>query len=73
MRRCDIDPQIPSKVGHVFSNIGQLRIARQTAALRVSVHGAKRDELWYFDADGKPSRNDDALQFSSIDDERLAE
>lgn len=73
MRGCDIYPQIPFEVRHVFSNIRELRVSCQTAAPGAPVYRAEHDEHGHLAPIGYAGRDDDAFQFSSIDDERLAQ
>jgi hypothetical protein len=73
MRGGDIYPQIPFEVRHVFSNICELRVSCQTAAPGAPVYRAEHDEHGRLAPIGDTGRDDDAFQFSSIDDERLAQ
>jgi hypothetical protein len=73
VRGCDIYPQIPLEVRHVFWNICELRVSCQAATPGAPVYRAEHDEHGDFAPIGDTGRDDDALQFSSIDDERLAQ
>jgi hypothetical protein len=57
----------------VFADVRKLRVAGETAAPYAPVYGAKHQVLRRPDGAAKSSRDDDALQFRSIDDERLAQ
>lgn len=72
MRRHDIDFQILLEIGHVLSNIRKLRITTQTFAPGASVNCTEYDVIRRPDRRGKASRDDDPLQFDSIDDQRFA-
>ena len=72
MRRYDIDFQILLEISHVLSNIYERRIVIQTSAPGAPVNSTEHDVVRRRDRGGKPSGDDDALQFDSIDDERFA-
>ena len=72
MRRDYIDFQIFLEVGYVPSNIRKLRIASQTSAPDTPINCAQYQVVLCLDCSRKSGRDDDALQFSTINDERLA-
>jgi hypothetical protein len=72
MRRHDIHLQILLEIGHVLSNIRKLRVTTQTSAPSAAVNSPEHDVVRRLDRGGKASRDDDALQFGSIDDQRFA-
>ena len=72
MRRHDIDLQILLEIGHVRSNIRKLRVTTQTSAPSAPVNRPEHDVVRRLDRGGKASRDNDALQFGSIDDQRFA-
>jgi mRNA interferase HicA len=72
VRRHDIDLQILLEIGHVLSNIRQLRITTQTSAPGPPVNSAEHNVGRRRDRGGETSGDNDALQFDSIDDQRFA-
>jgi len=72
VRRHDIDLQILLEIGHVLSNIRKLRITTQTSAPNAPVNSPEHDVVRRLARGGTAIRDDDALQFGSINDQRLA-
>ena len=73
MRRDDIDFQIFLEIGHVLSNVQQLHTTGETSTPSTAINRPQHDVVLCVDCSAESSRDDDALQFASIDDERLAE
>jgi hypothetical protein len=71
MRRHDIDSQIFLEIGHVPSNVRQLRITRKTTAPSVPVNGTQHHVALPVNGGGESRRDHDSLQFGSMDDERV--
>ncbi|OFW03001.1 MAG: hypothetical protein A3I61_05215 [Acidobacteria bacterium RIFCSPLOWO2_02_FULL_68_18] len=57
----------------MFSNICEQRVSCQAAAPGAPVYRAEHDEHGHLAPIGDTGRDDDVFQFSSIDDERLAQ
>ena len=72
MCRDDFNFQIFLEIGYVLSNVRKRRLTRQTLAPDGPINGAQHDVVLCLDRSGKSSRDDDALQFGAINDERLA-
>jgi len=71
MRRHDIDFQTFLEIGHVRSNIRQLRITIKTSTPGGSVNRTQHHVVQRLDGRDKAG-DDDALQFDLIDDQRFA-
>jgi hypothetical protein len=72
MRRHNIDSQILLEISHVLSNIQKRRIVIQSSTPSAPVNSTEHDVVRRLDRGGKASRDDDVLQFGSIDDQRFA-
>src|SRR5688500_11574709 len=73
MRWHDLDFQVFLEIGHVLSNVRKLRVTSNTAAPGASVDGAQHRVVLSIGCGGESRRDDDSLQFGSMDDERLAD
>ena len=65
------DPQVLLEIGHVFSDVRELRVTNDTSAPGATVDRPE-DDVFRFICGGQSGRNDDALQVGAMDDERLA-
>ena len=72
MRRHDIDFQILLEIGHVLSDIRKRCFPTETSAPAAPVNRPEHDVVGRIDRAGNASGDDDALQFESVDNERLA-
>ena len=70
MRWRHLDLQVLLEVGHVFSNVCELRLTDETSAPGAAVERPEHD---VFTPHAQPWRGDHMLQFGLMDNERLAE
>jgi hypothetical protein len=72
VRGYDADFHVFLEIGHVLSNIRQLRISTHTSAPGAPVNSTEHDVIWRLDRGGKTSGDDNALQFGLTDDQCFA-